>query len=1194
MELEQALTWVNQAVMAHRGKPLTQIELAVIRGSCQGQTYEAIATATSYSASYLSRTFCPQLWQLLTAVLEMPVSKKSLATCLATLSLDRAFPPAPTATPVPTSTLTPLATPDAVTPTATCDWGEAIDVSVFYGRDYELAKLQEWSSQDRCRLIAILGMGGIGKTALSVKLAQQLQTEFDFVIWRSLRNAPSLETLLTDLVTFLSDQQETQPELGKLVNCLRQSRCLVILDNLETLLDAERVGQFRPGFENYGELLRSLGEVGHQSCIVLTSREKPAEVAALEGTALAVRSVRLDGSIEAAQAILQAKGLRGTAAERQALADRYGNSPLALKIIATSIQELFDGSIGDFLQEDTLIFNGIRRLLDQQFQRLSELEKSIMYWLAINREWTGIAELQADIIPNVSKGHLLENLEALSFRCLTEQQGTRFTQQPVVMEYITEQILETVMDELSQSHLNVLLTHALLKATSQDYIRETQKRLFLAPLCDRLLDRFQTAIGLIQHLHPQFTPLRATTESNYGAGNLINLLSYLNADLCQGDFSNLTIRQADLRDTPLQQTNFSKAHFAQTSFADPVTDINNMAVSPDGETLVMMGLNGTVFLYQMATGQRLAAWSAHQNWSFGVTFAPEGKTLFTSSFDQTLKQWDIATRHCLNTWQTDSPVWQIALSAEGEWLASAHENGTVQLRHLPTDTVTILTEHKGTVRDLAFHPHRNLLASASTDRTVKFWNPQTGKCVSTLADHTDALWAIRFNPQGTILISICADQGIKVWDVQTGECLKTLHIKTIQINQAASFGPNGKLLAIACQDTTIRLWDIEHDRPLRVLQGHRMGVWGLAFSHDGKTLISSSGSAQVKFWQVESGQCVKTLQGEMQGVWDIAFNQQRTRMVSVGDDARLRLWSLSTGKCEQILSGHGTRIVAAAYHPAQPWVATASYDCLVKLWDLQQGHCIRTFKGHRNWAVGVAFHPTEPWLLSCGYDNTIRIWAIATGELMRTIDIGSAGYVFDVAFHPQEPWFFSSSEDGIVRCWDSLSGQLLREFSGHTARVWQLAFHPQGQLLATGGHDGTVQLWDVKTGDCVAIWEGFGVVMAVCFSPDGRLLAANSDHLIRLWDVESQQPLHTLEGHSNVISTIAFQPHVQSDQGYTLVSGSYDETIRFWQTETGECLQVLRPDRLYEGMNIAGITGLSAGQTAILNQLGAAGTCDRD
>ncbi|WP_346293375.1 NB-ARC domain-containing protein, partial [Sphaerothrix gracilis] len=218
---------------------------------------------------------------------------------LPTSSPEPPFPPAPCSSVQPT-----------VQPTRPAvDWGEAIDVSLFYGRTPELVTLQTWIQQDRCRLIALLGMGGIGKTALSVKLGQSLATagprqavSFDFIVWRTLRNAPPLESLLADLIQVLSHQQETaaalpsERRLPRLMQVLQRQRCLLILDNCETLLqEGQFAGAFRPEYAAYGELLRQVGELPHQSALVLTSREKPQAIASLEGAMLPVRSLPLRG-----------------------------------------------------------------------------------------------------------------------------------------------------------------------------------------------------------------------------------------------------------------------------------------------------------------------------------------------------------------------------------------------------------------------------------------------------------------------------------------------------------------------------------------------------------------------------------------------------------------------------------------------------------------------------------------------------------------------------------------------------------------------------------------------------------------------------------------------------------------------------------------------------------------------------------
>jgi DNA-binding SARP family transcriptional activator len=366
------------------------------------------------------------------------------------------------------------------------DWGEAIDVSVFYGREAELATLQQRMVQDHYRLILLLGMGGIGKTALSVKVAQTVQAKFEYVIWRSLRNAPPLASLLADLVLFLSDQQDSKAEIGRLIHWLRSRRCLVILDNVETIFqEGSQAGQYRLGYEDYGELFKVIGEVQHQSCVLLTSREKPTEIAVLEDD-LAVQTFLVTGSFTMAQALLEARGLLGSQAQKQQLAKQYSCNPFALKIVASSIQDVLDGDIAAFLNQEVVLFSGIRRLLAQQFERLSTLEQSILYWLAINRDWTTITELTTNIVPIVPQARLLEAVESLSWRNLIEHQQRSYMLQPVVMEYVIDRLVEQVGNEIINQDIDLLANHALLKPNVKEYIRETQQQLILAQVANQV------------------------------------------------------------------------------------------------------------------------------------------------------------------------------------------------------------------------------------------------------------------------------------------------------------------------------------------------------------------------------------------------------------------------------------------------------------------------------------------------------------------------------------------------------------------------------------------------------------------------------------------------------------------------------------------------------------------------------------
>jgi len=307
------------------------------------------------------------------------------------------------------------------------DLRDAPDIKTFYDRaPSPLTTLQSAIAHQQCRLVAISGMRGIGKSAIVRHVIPQIQSQFDCIIWRSLRTSPPLETTLKNLIQFLSNQPEiniptnTDSQLSMLIELLRDYPCLIILDDLQQILrSGQLAGYYKPGYENYGTLFKLIGEISHNSCLILNSWEPPLDILTFTDDNSAVCLLQLTGLGEAATELLREKGLLDEE-QWSELINLYQGNPLWLKLVAQTINNLFSGRVSQYLSyEPVFLCDELTLILQQHYQRLSEIEKQAI--ALFNKENTPVSLRQLLDKSQVPRAELFKAIQSLVRRAIIEK-----------------------------------------------------------------------------------------------------------------------------------------------------------------------------------------------------------------------------------------------------------------------------------------------------------------------------------------------------------------------------------------------------------------------------------------------------------------------------------------------------------------------------------------------------------------------------------------------------------------------------------------------------------------------------------------------------------------------------------------------------------------------------------------------------
>jgi len=1077
------------------------------------------------------------------------------------------------------------------------DWSDAPENAEFFGRAQELARLEQWLMGERCRLVALIGIGGIGKSALAATLGHRLASHFDAVVWRSLRSAPPLDEWLTSVISALAAEAvelpaDSEERLAYLLRLFRERRCLLILDNLETVLEpGVSEGRYRNEYAGYGQLLQQVGGTAHQSCVLVTSRELPAELARGEQAIGPVRAFRLEGlGVDATRAMLHGHRLAGDLRAWSALVSHFGGNALALKMASQTIADLYDGDIaaflGDVQESPGTVFGGVKRLLDDQVARLSTLERDLLYWLAIERGPVSLRQLLDALEPPAPRGDVLEALDALRRRSLMEpgSKGGTFTLQPVILEYACNLLVETCSGEIARRRAQTLMSHALVKATSEDYVRRTQERLIAAPLLARLAATIGSASAVEQRLTDLMASWRdpARSERGYGPGNVANLLRLLRGDLRGMDLSCLVVRQAYLQEVGAQDASLAGARLIDCALADAFYYPTSVALSADGTYLAAGTSQGEVRVWCRSSRGPTLAIRGHTGGVFGLAIAADARLVASGGLDGNVRIWDMLTGRLRGTISAGGvPVWSVSLSDNGLLVAAGTADGTFKVWTLATGQVAAaVAGHAGPVWGVALGADGQRLASVGADGLARLWDLHGSLPIATLRGHAGGVRSVALSTDCCLIATGGCDGTLKLWEAPSGRLLATLAGHAGHVCGVA-LSADGRLAATGSLDGTAKLWDVPGRRLLTTMLAHAGRVWGVALAADGRTMAGGTYDGTVKVWDAPKGQALATMQGHAGGIGCVAISADGRRVAGRGTDC-IKVWDTAHGRLLTTLQGSAGGLHGMAMSADGRMLAVGARDGTIRLWNAASGRALGALRGQVGEAPAMALSAGGT-LVSSSHDGPIFVWDVAAHCLLGTLQ-GHRGSVIDVAISEDGRLAAAGCENGTIAVWDLATAQLVNTFQGYDGSLRGIALSGDGQVAAGGGDGGTVSVWDVTRDlPLVTIPAHAAGVLGVGLSADGRLLAsAGMDAAVKLWNPTTGQLLATLSGHAGAARAVAL-----SADGRVVASGGAEGAVRLWDSAGKTQLRALQGDRRYERMDITGMTGISEAQRAALIELGA-------
>ena len=495
------------------------------------------------------------------------------------------------------------------------------------------------------------------------------------------------------------------------------------------------------------------------------------------------------------------------------------------------------------------------------------------------------------------------------------------------------------------------------------------------------------------------------------------------------------------------------------------------AFSPDGTTLASWSYPSWSYqgvkLWDVETMLEVHIWGEVKD-AISVTFSPDWSRLAAGFFDGTIRLWDVATGEFSATLSGHTgAVLSVAFSPDGGLLASGGEFGdsTVRLWDTATQTeVATLRGHSNEVSSVAFSPDGGTLASAGGqwDPTVRQWDVATGEPIATWEEHAGWVHSVTFSRDGSLLVSAASDGTVLLRDLESGN---TTVLSGHESVSSMAFSRDGAIVASGSPEGSIKLWDALAQTRIAVLDGHQNGVTAVAFSPDGALLASVGDLDPIKLWDVATRKQVGIM-GPVLKINTVSFSSPDGGLLATGSwDGKITLWDVETRKQVAALEGHISDVETVSFSPDGATLASGGRDNnTVELWDVATRERIATLETGNREVYSLLFSPDGAILASGGWNasggyNTVELWDVGTQTKVAALDGG-----ISLSFSPDGDILASGSSSATgntIKLWDMETREQFATLEGHADWVRPLRFS-DGTTLASGSDDGTILLWDLQ------------------------------------------------------------------------------------------------------------------------------------